>query len=82
MDLWQQVDWNYRLERPSVSAFARTFRVKLGKANLLEGIAPALSRSRYWISFEQNSSVYLAMKELVEHLVETYGLEVVMMNGS
>ena len=82
MDLSQQVDWNYRLERPSVSAFARTFRVKLGKMDVLEGIAPALSRSRYWIAFEPNSSVYLAMKELVEHLVETYGLEMVMMNGA
>ena len=81
MNLWQQVDWNYRLERSAVTTFARTFRVKLGKADVLDGIAPTLSRSRYWIAFDQNCSVYLAVNELVDHLVETYGLEMVMKNG-
>ena len=82
MNLWQQVDWNHRLERSSVSTFARTFRVKLGKMDVLEGIAPALSRSRYWIGFDPNCTVYSEMKELVDHLVETYGLEMVMKNGA
>jgi len=81
MNLWQQVDWNHRLERSAVTTFARTFRVKLGKADVLDGIAPTLSRSRYWIAFDQNGSVYLAVNELVDHLVETYGLEMVMKNG-
>jgi len=47
----------------------------------LDGIAPVLSRSRYWIAFDQNSTVYLAVYELVNHLVETYGLEIVIKNG-
>ena len=81
MNLWQQVDWNHRLERSSVTAFARTFRVKLGKLDVLDGIAPTLCRSRNWIAFDQNGSVYSAMNELVDHLVETYGLEMVMKNG-
>ena len=81
MNLWQQVDWNHRLERSSVTAFARTFRVKLGKLDVLDGIAPTLFRSRNWIAFDQNGSVYSAMNELVDHLVETYGLEMVMKNG-
>jgi hypothetical protein len=81
MKLWQQVEWNYRLERSSVTTFARTFRVKLGKLDVLDGIAPALSRSRYWIAFDQNGTVYSAVNELVDHLVETYGLEMVMKNG-
>jgi hypothetical protein len=81
MNLWQQVDWNHRLERSSVTTFARTFRVKLGKLDVLDGIASTLCRSRYWIAFDQNGSVYLAVNELVDHLVETYGLEMVMKNG-
>ena len=82
MNLWQQVDWNHRLERSSVSTFARTFRVKLGKMDVLDGIAPALSRSRYWIGFDPKCTVYSEVKELVDHLVETYGLEMVMKNGA
>jgi hypothetical protein len=81
MKLWQQVDWNHRLERSSVTTFARTFRVKLGKLNVLDGIAPTLCRSRYWIGFDPNCTVYSEVKELVDHLVETYGLEMVMKNG-
>ncbi len=82
MDLWEQVDWKYSLKKPAVTTFARTFRVKLGKSKALEGIAPPLCRSRYWIRFGPTDSVYFAMKELVEHLVETYGLEMVMKDGA
>jgi hypothetical protein len=82
MELWQQVDWKHSLERSSVTTFARTFRVKLGKLDVLDGIAPTLCRSRYWIAFDQNGTVYSAVNELVDHLVETYGLEVAMKNGA
>jgi len=82
MKLWQQVDWKYPLERSSVTTFARTFRVKLGKLDVLDGIAPTLCHSRYWIAFDQNGPVYLAVNKLVDHLVETYGLEVVMKDGA
>jgi len=82
MKLWQQVDWKHRLERSSVTAFARAFRVKLGKLDVLDGIAPTLCRSRYWIAFDQKSTVYVAVNELVDHLVKTYGLEVVMKDGA
>jgi hypothetical protein len=81
MELWQQVDWKYRLEKSSVTAFARTFRVKLGKLDVLDGIAATLCRSRFWISFDQIGSVYSAVNEMVDHLVESYGLEVVMKDG-
>jgi hypothetical protein len=81
MKLWQQVDWKHQLKRSAVTTFARTFRVKLGKLDVLDGIAPTLCRSRYWISFDQNGSVHSGMTELVDHLVETYGLEMVMKNG-
>jgi hypothetical protein len=82
MELWQQIDWKHRLERSSVTTFARTFRVKLGKLDVLDAIAPPLCRSRYWITFDQNLSVYGVLNDLVEHLVETYGLGVVMKNGA
>jgi hypothetical protein len=82
MELWQQVDWKYRLKRTSVSAFARTFRVKLGKLDLLEAIAPPLCRSKYWITFDQNNSPYVSLIHLVDHLVETYGLEVEIKGGA
>jgi hypothetical protein len=82
MKLWQQVDWKHRLDKSAVTAFARTFRVKLGKVDVLDGIAPTLCRSRYWIAFDDNGSVYAAMNDLVNHLVETYGLEVVMNKGA
>lgn len=82
MELWQQVQWKYRLERSAVTTFARTFRVKLGKLDVLELIAPPLCRSRYWITFDQDNSAYMAFNDLVEHLVETYGLEIVIKNGS
>ena len=78
MKLWQQVDWKYPLEKSSVNTFARTFRVKLGKLDVLDGIAPTLCRSRFWIAFDDNGSVYSAVNQLVGHLVESYGLEVVM----
>ena len=78
MKLWQQVDWKYPLEKSSLNAFSRTFRVKLSKFDTLDGIAPVLCRSRFWISFDPNGSVYSAVSELVEHLIEEYGLEVVM----
>ena len=81
MDLWQQVEWKHRLQRSAVTTFARTFRVKLGKLDVLEAIGPPLARSRYWIAFDQHSSVYSALNTLVEHLVETYGLEMVMRDG-
>jgi len=82
MELWQQVDWKYPLERSSVTTFARTFRVKLGKFDVLDGIAPALCRSRFWIAFDDNGSVYAAVHELVDHVVESYGLEVLMKDGA
>jgi len=82
MGLWQQVDWKHRLDKSAVTAFARTFRVKLGKVDVLDGIAPTLCRSRYWISFDDGGSVYAAMSDLVNHLVEEYGLEVVLHNGA
>ena len=78
MELWQQVDWKYPLEKSSLNAFSRTFRVKLSKLDVLDGIAPVLCRSRFWISFDHSGSVYSAVNELVDHLVESYGLEVVM----
>ena len=78
MELWQQVDWKYSLEKASLNAFSRIFRVKLSKLNELDDIAAALSRSRFWVSFDPNSSVYSAMDTLVGHLGEEYGLEVVM----
>ncbi len=82
MELWQQVDWKHPLDKSSVTAFARTFRVKLGKADVLDGIAPPLCRSRFWIAFDPNGSVYSAVSDLVVHLVESYGLEVVMKDGA
>jgi len=78
MDLWQQVDWKYPLEKSSLNAFSRIFRVKLSKLDTLGDIAPVLCRSRFWISFDENGSVYSAVNKLVEHLIEEYGLEVVM----
>ncbi len=82
MKLWPQVEWKYSLERSPVTTFARTFRVKLGKLDVLDGIAPPLCRSRYWITFDHKGSVYAAMNELVDHLVETYGLEAVLKDGA
>ena len=81
MNLWQQVDWKYRLEKSAVKAFSRTFRVKLSKFDVLDDIAPPLCRSRYWITFEPGGSVYAAMNTLVSHLVETYGLEAALSSG-
>jgi hypothetical protein len=78
MELWQQVDWQYPLEKSSLNAFSRTFRVKLSKLGVLDEVAPVLFRSRVWISFEPDGSVYSAVNKLVEHLIEEYGLEVVM----
>jgi hypothetical protein len=78
MELWQQVDWKYPLEKSSLNAFSRIFRVKLSKLDVLGEVAPVLFRSRFWISFDHGGSVYSAVNELVEHLVESYGLEVVM----
>ena len=82
MKLWQQVEWKYRLPRPAVTAFARTFRVKLGKLATLEAIAPPLCRSQHWISFDPQTSAFWSMSSMVDHLVETYGLEVVMKDGA
>jgi hypothetical protein len=82
MELWQQVEWKYRPERSSVATFARTFRVKLSKLDVLDVIAAPLCRSRYWITFDQTSSVYAAFNTLVDHLVETYGLDIFIMNGA
>ena len=78
MELWQQVDWQYPLEKSSLNAFSRTFRVKLSKLGVLGEVAPVLCRSRFWISFDPNGSVYSAVNKLVEHLIGEYGLEVVM----
>jgi hypothetical protein len=82
MELWQQIQWKYRLEKSAITIFARTFRVKLSKLNLLEDIGPPLCRSRYWITFDPTSSAYAAFYDLVEHLVETYGLEIELKNGA
>jgi hypothetical protein len=82
MELWQQVDWKYQLKRSSVSTFARTFRVKLGKLDVLDAVAPPLCRSRYWITFGPQSSVYAALYDLVDHLVDTYGLEIALRDGA
>jgi hypothetical protein len=78
MELWQQVDWKYPLEKSSLNAFSRTFRIKVSKLAVLGDIAPVLSRSRFCISFDQSRTVYSAVSGLVEHLIEEYGLEVVM----
>ena len=78
MELWQQVDWKYPLEKSSLNAFSRTFRVKLSKLETLDEVAATLCRSRFWISFDPDGSVYWAVNKLVEHLIEEYGLEVVM----
>jgi hypothetical protein len=82
MELWQQIHWKHRLERSAVTTFARTFRVKLGKLDVLDVIALPLCRSRYWITFDQENSVYMAFNDLVDHLVETYGLDIVIKNGA
>ena len=78
MELWQKVDWKYSLEKTALNAFSRILRVKLSKVNELDDIAAVLHRSRFWISFDHNGSVYSAVNELVGHLGEEYGLEVVM----
>ena len=77
MNLWQQVDWKYPLAKPSLKAFSRIFRVKLSKLDTLDEVAATLCRSRFWISFDHNGSAYSAVHGLVEHLIEEYGLEVV-----
>ncbi len=82
MELWQQVDWQYRPKRPGINAFARSFRVKMAKLKTLDDIAPALSHSKHWISFDPHSSVYYALDALVNHLLETYGLEIEMRDGA
>jgi hypothetical protein len=78
MEMWQQVDWKYPLEKSSLNAFSRTFRVKLSKLDALDDIAPVLCRSRFWVAFDQSGTVYSAVSQLVNHLGEEYGLEVVM----
>jgi hypothetical protein len=57
------------------------FRAKMGKLKVLEAIGPALSRSKHWIEFGPDTYVYPAVSALVDHLVETYGLEVIMKDG-
>jgi hypothetical protein len=54
----------------------------MAKLKTLEDIGPALSHSKHWISFDPQSSVYAALHNLVDHLIETYGLEIVMRDGS
>jgi len=81
MELWKQVDWEYSLEKTAINVFSRTFRVKLSKLDTLGDIAPVLCRSRFWIAFDQNGTVYSAVSKLVNHLGEEYGLEVVMKDG-
>lgn len=81
MELWQQVDWTHRLDRSVINAFSRPLGARLGKADALEGFAPRLSRSPHWIAFTPTTSVYSAVLTLVDHLVETYGLEVFMQKG-
>ena len=81
MELWNQVDWTHRLERPAVNVFNRTLGAKLGKADAMEGFATRLSRSPHWIAFEPSTTVYSAMHALVEHLQNTYGLEVFLDKG-
>jgi hypothetical protein len=82
MELWKQVDWKHRPERKTVTTFARMFRVKLRKAQTLEDIAPLLSRSRYWIEFDPERYIFASINNLLQHLVETYGLEVVLKEDS
>ena len=81
MNLWQQVDWQYELKKKSRGAFGRMFRVKLKKLNTLEGIAPALHASQNAISFDAERIVSGSIYDLVNHLVETYGLGIVLTNG-
>ena len=82
MKLWQHVDWTYSLERKAVTAFARTFRAKLGKFKTLEDIGPALAQSKHWVSFHPTQTVHHAMYDIVTHVTETYGLEVIMRGGA
>ncbi|MFT6161487.1 MAG: hypothetical protein ACJARS_004778 [bacterium] len=82
MELWQQVDWQYRPKKLGMRAFARLFRVKMGKSKVLQDIGPALARSKHWVDFDQHGSVYGAVNELVGHLVDTYGLGLVMKDGA
>ncbi|MFK7928956.1 MAG: hypothetical protein AB8H79_12260 [Myxococcota bacterium] len=81
MELWEKVDWQYEPQKAGMRAFARLFRVKVSKVKTLENVGPALSRSKHWISFDPQSSVSFAFTELVAHLVETYGLGIVMKDG-
>ena len=81
MELWEQVDWQYRPKKPGISAIARAFRVKMAKLKTLDQIGPALCRSKHWITFDPQTTVYGALHELVNHLIETYALEVVMTDG-
>lgn len=80
-ELWDQVDWEYRPKRPGVNAFARLFRVKMAKRKTLGDIGPALWQSKHWIGFDPKTTVYGALYELVSHLTEAYGLEIVMRDG-
>lgn len=80
MELWQQVDWHYQPTKSGMRAFAGLFRVKMSKLKTLDDVGSALSRSKNWISFGPNISVSFAFTELVGHLVEAYGLGIVM-NG-
>ena len=51
MELWQQVDWTYELEKKSVGVFARSFLVKLKKYRSLKDIDQALLASKHIVSF-------------------------------
>ncbi len=82
MELWNQVDWTHRLERPAINGFSKPLGARLGKVDALEGFSSRLSRSPHWIAFTPTTSVYSAVLTLVEHLVETYGLEVFMQKGA
>ncbi len=82
MELWRQVDWSYQLEKKSVGVFARSFLVKLKKYRSLEDIDRALGASKHVISFPPDFPPYPAMQDLVEHVVETYGLGIQIRDGA
>jgi len=82
MKLSEQVDWTYTLERKAAAVYARTFRAKLGKFKTLKDIGPALARSKHWVSFHPDQTVHNAVHDIVVHLTETYGLEVIMRGGA
>ena len=81
-ELWQQVDWQYRPTKAGTRAFAKAFRIKMGKLKTLDAIGPGLALSKHYIAFEPGRSAFWAMGALVQHLIETYGLDIDMRDGA